>query len=54
MEFMQQGESFFRSEQHERITRLLVTYGPEFPEEITPETYLKMAHALRREIFGDK
>jgi hypothetical protein len=34
-----------------RIERLLVEYGPEFPEEITPEAYVQLTaayHAVKR------
>ncbi|MGO9240474.1 MAG: hypothetical protein ACLQBJ_06650 [Bryobacteraceae bacterium] len=49
LEFMLQGESYFKSDLHQRIEKLLCTYGPEFPEEIKPDTYLAIAQRYYQE-----
>jgi hypothetical protein len=54
LEFMLQGEAYFRSSLHQRIDGLLSTYGPEFPYEIKPDLYLAMAHLFYQEQFGPK
>jgi hypothetical protein len=54
LEFMLQGESYFRSDLHRRIEGLLSTYGPEFPQEIKPDLYLAMAHVYHQEHFGPR
>ncbi len=52
MKFMVDGESYLRSDEHQRIYKLLAPYGPEFPDEIKPDTYLEMAHRYHQEQFG--
>ena len=54
LEFMRQGESYLLSDQHQRIYKLLSTYGAEFPEEINPSRYLEMAQRCYEEHFGSK
>ena len=54
LEFMLHGESYLHSDQHQRICGLLSVYGPEFPEEITPEHYLAIAHRYHQETFAKK
>jgi hypothetical protein len=49
LEFMTHGESYFRTDLHQRIHGLLSTYGPEFPEEINPAKYSAMAHRYYQE-----
>jgi hypothetical protein len=51
--FMADGESYFQSNEHQRIYDLLAPYGPEFPEEVNPERYLAMAHRYQ-EHFGPR
>src|ERR1017187_6044332 len=54
MEFMLHGKAYLQSDQHQRIGRLLSTYGSEFPEAINPEKYLEIAHQYHREHFGPR
>jgi hypothetical protein len=54
LEFMRQGESYLLGDQHQRIYKLLSTYGAEFPEEINPSRYLEMAQRCYEEHFGLK
>ena len=54
LKFMLVGESYLRSDEHQRIYSLLCVYGSEFPEEIKPETYLAMAGRYRQMQFGAK
>ena len=51
---MRQGESYLLGDQHQRIYKLLSTYGAEFPEEINPSRYLEMAQRCYEEHFGLK
>ena len=53
IEFMLEGKSYFQTERHERVERLLATYGPEFPEKITPGKYLKVAYRIHKEVYGN-
>jgi hypothetical protein len=49
--FAKQGKAWFQNPAQARITRLLVEYGPEFPQEITPAAYEQLIaayHALKR------
>ena len=49
--FGKQGNVWLRSPAKARIERLLVEYGPEFPQEITPAAYEQLIaayHALKR------
>jgi hypothetical protein len=51
LNFGKYGRAWFQNPAKMRIERLLVEYGPEFPEEITPETYVQLAaayHAVKR------
>jgi hypothetical protein len=43
LKFMTDGEAYMRSDEHQRIFALLSPYGPEFPEEIKPDSYVAMA-----------
>ena len=52
LKFMLDGESYARSDEHQRIYELLVPYSPEFPEAIKPDTYLEMAEQYYKEHFG--
>ena len=52
MKFMLGGESYLRSEEHQRVYKLLAPYGSEFPEEIKPDTYLRMAERYYQEHFS--
>ena len=45
------GRAWFQNPEKMRIERLLVEYGPEFPEEITPEAYAQLPatyHVVKR------
>jgi hypothetical protein len=49
--FGRYGRAWLQSAAKMRIERLLVEYGPEFPEEITPAAYEQLTaryHALKR------
>jgi hypothetical protein len=52
LKFMLNGESYARSDEHQRIYELLVPYSPEFPEAIKPDTYLEMAERYYQGHFG--
>jgi hypothetical protein len=52
LKFMTGGEAYMRSDEHRRIFALLAPYGPEFPEEIKPDTYVAMAEGYRQAQFG--
>jgi hypothetical protein len=47
LKFMVDGEGYFQSAEHQRIYDLLSPYGPEFPDEIKPDSYLEMARRYR-------
>jgi hypothetical protein len=49
--FWKYGEAWLQNPAKMRIWKLLVEYGPEFPEEITPEAYVQLTtayHAVKR------
>jgi hypothetical protein len=51
LNFGKYGRAWFQNPAKMRIERLLVEYGPEFPEEITPEAYVQLTaayHAVKR------
>jgi hypothetical protein len=51
LNFGKYGEEWLQSPAKMRIERLLVEYGPEFPEEITPAAYIQLFaayHAVKR------
>lgn len=51
LNFGKYGEGWFQNPEKMRIERLLVEYGPEFPEEITPQAYVQLIakyHAVKR------
>jgi hypothetical protein len=51
LDFGKHGKAWYQSPAKMRIEQLLVEYGPEFPEEITPEAYVQLAseyHAAKR------
>ena len=51
LNFWRYGEAWFQNPAKMRIERLLVEYGSEFPEEITPAAYARMFatyHAVKR------
>jgi hypothetical protein len=51
LNFGKYGEAWFQNPAKMRIERLLVEYGPEFPEEITPAAYEQLSaryHAVKR------
>ncbi|MGA3035652.1 MAG: hypothetical protein ABSD70_20395 [Terracidiphilus sp.] len=51
LNFGEFGMAWLQSPAKMRIERLLVEYGPEFPEEITPAAYIKLIasyHAVKR------
>jgi hypothetical protein len=51
LNFGKYGRAWFQNPAKMRIERLLVEYGPEFPEEITPEAYAQLTakyHAVKR------
>ena len=52
LKFMVDGEGYFQSAEHQRVYDLLSPYGPEFPDEIKPDSYLEMARRYREEVFG--
>jgi hypothetical protein len=52
VEFMLQGDPYLHTDQHRRIYNLLSAHVPEFPEEVKPERYMKMAERYRQEQFG--
>jgi len=45
LNFGKYGEAWFENPEKMRIERLLVEYGPEFPEEITPAAYIQLVTA---------
>ena len=51
LNFGKYGRAWFQNPAKMRIEQLLVEYGPEFPEEITPEAYAQLTakyHAVKR------
>jgi hypothetical protein len=52
LKFMLDGESYIRSDEHQRIYKLLVLYGAEFPEAIKPDKYLEIAERYYQGQFG--
>jgi hypothetical protein len=51
LNFGKYGKEWLQNPAQMRIERLLVEYGPEFPEEIKPEAYVQLAseyHATKR------
>jgi hypothetical protein len=57
LNFGKYGEAWFQNPAKMRIERLLVDYGPEFPEEITPEAYAQLTakyHAVKRTAWAAK
>jgi hypothetical protein len=47
LNFGKYGEAWLQSPAKMRIERLLVEYGPEFPEEITPAAYVQLVVTYR-------
>ena len=57
LNFWKYGETWFQNPEKMRIERLLVEYGPEFPEEITPAAYMQLFtayHAVKRTAWAAK
>jgi len=57
LNFWKYGEAWFQDPAKIRIERLLVEYGPEFPEEITPAAYAQLFaayHAVKRTAWAAK
>jgi hypothetical protein len=57
LNFWKYGEAWFQDPAKIRIERLLVEYGPEFPEEITPAVYIQLFtayHAVKRTAWAAK
>jgi len=57
LNFWKYGEAWFQNPAKMRIERLLVEYGPEFPEEITPAAYAQLFaayHAVKRAAWAAK
>jgi hypothetical protein len=57
LNFGEYGLAWLQSPAKMRIERLLVEYGPEFPEEITPAAYIKLFtsyHAVKRAAWASK
>jgi hypothetical protein len=57
LNFWKYGEAWFQNPAKMRIERLLVEYGPEFPEEITPAAYAQLFskyHAAKRTAWAAK
>jgi len=57
LNFWKSGESWFENPEKMRIERLLVEYGTEFPEEITPVAYAQMFsayHEVKRTAWAAK
>lgn len=57
LNFWKYGEAWFQNPAKMRIERLLVEYGPEFPEEITPVAYAHLFsayHAVKRTAWAAK
>ena len=55
LNFWRYGTAWLQDPAKMRIERLLVEYGPEFPEEITPEAYAQLTaayHAVKRTAVG--
>ena len=55
--FWTYGEAWLQNPAKMRIQQLLVEYGPEFPEEISPEAYEQMTakyHAVKRTAWAAK
>jgi len=57
LNFWKYREAWFQDPAKIRIERLLVEYGPEFPEEITPAVYIQLFtayHAVKRTAWAAK
>jgi hypothetical protein len=57
LNFGKYGIAWLQSPEKMRIERLLVEYGPEFPEEINPEAYIQLFaiyHAVKRAAWASK
>jgi hypothetical protein len=57
LNFGEYGIAWLQSPAKMRIERLLVEYGPEFPEEITPAAYIQLFaayHAVKRTAWAAK
>ena len=57
LNFWKYGEAWFQNPAKMRIERLLVEYGPEFPEEITPVAYTQLFsayHEVKRKAWAAK
>jgi hypothetical protein len=57
LNFWKYGEAWFQNPAKMRIERLLVEYGPEFPEEITPVAYAQLFsayHEVKRTAWAAK
>ncbi|MGA3332526.1 MAG: hypothetical protein ABSC62_00035 [Terracidiphilus sp.] len=57
LNFWKYGVAWHESPAKMRIERLLVEYGPEFPEEITPAAYVQLFdtyHAVKRAAWASK
>ncbi len=57
LNFGKYGTAWLQDPAKMRIERLLVEYGPEFPEEITPEAYMQLVakyHAVKRTAWAAK
>ena len=55
LNFAEYGKAWFQNPAKTRIERLLVEYGSEFPEEITPEAYAQLTasyHAVKRKAWA--
>jgi hypothetical protein len=57
LNFGKYGTAWLQDPAKMRIERLLVEYGPEFPDEITPEAYIQLFakyHAIKRTAWAAK
>jgi len=57
LNFGKYGEAWFQDPAKMRVERILVEFGPEFPEEITPAAYMQLFaayHAVKRTAWAAK
>jgi hypothetical protein len=48
------GDEWFGSDDKQRIEKILLVYGPEFPEEADPVKFGQMVHDFHKKVFSKK
>jgi hypothetical protein len=48
------GDEWFGSDDKQRIEKILLVYGPEFPEEADPVKFGQMVHDFHQNVFSKK